>query len=167
MFDSAAAATSLLATPLPDSGTGDISVAVLAVMVPIVAIVMGIGMGMLTVWLSYRKKREIVNLHHIERMAAIEKGIELPPLPPEFFKESSRVRAPANYLRGGLMWLLIGAAIVVALFAASDNEERKQALWGLVPMAYGAANLLFYIIEGRRKPAIDDKSAGSNPPGMP
>jgi len=37
-------------------------------------------------WLDFRKKRELFQLHHAERMAAIEKGIDLPasndPRPP-------------------------------------------------------------------------------------
>lgn len=52
-------------------------------MVPITAIVMGIGIAMLGMWLDYRKKSEIYALHHKERMAAIEKGMDVPFLPPE------------------------------------------------------------------------------------
>ena len=47
---------------------------------------MGLGVGMLKLYLDYRKKREVIQLHHAERMAAIDKGIELPSLPPNSFR---------------------------------------------------------------------------------
>jgi hypothetical protein len=42
---------------------------------PIVAIVLGIGM--LALWFDCRKKRVFFEWHHKERMAAIEKGMEV------------------------------------------------------------------------------------------
>jgi len=121
---------------------------VIAIMVPIVAIVMGVGIGMLGLFLDYRKKREIYAMHHKERLIAIEKGIEVPPLPPEFFRDSRRARAPSDYLRRGLILLLVGIAITIALFDAT----RRNYLWGLVPTAMGIANLLYYYIESRKTP---------------
>ncbi|HEY4972804.1 MAG TPA: hypothetical protein VII41_04295, partial [Steroidobacteraceae bacterium] len=102
----------------------DNPVAIIGVLIPIVAIVMGISIGMLKVWLDFRKKRDILQAHHAERMAAIEKGIELPSLPPGFYGNDSSQVTPEmvqqefqgrasglHYLRSGLMWLLIGIAI--------------------------------------------------------
>src|ERR1700735_3890801 len=86
--------------------------AILSMMIPIVAIVFGIGVAMLGLWFDFRKKREMFQLHHAERMAAIEKGIDVPPLPPEFFRDfKKRNVSPTAYLRRGLMWLLIGIAV--------------------------------------------------------
>lgn len=122
---------------------------VIAVMVPIVAIVMGVGIGMLTVFLDYRKKREMFALHHKERLAAIEKGMDVPPLPPEFFQDPRRrPRTPSDYLRRGLIMLLLGIAITVALYSAS----RRDYLWGLLPVAFGVANLLYFYLESRKTP---------------
>jgi hypothetical protein len=116
-------------------------------MIPIIAIVMGIGIGMLSIVLDYRKKRDIVALHHKERMAAIEKGIEVPPLPPEFFQNGlRRPRTPGETLRRGLILLLVGAAISVALY----HNYNRTYLWGLVPAAIGIAELLTYWIESRK-----------------
>src|SRR5215472_1893751 len=89
----------------------------LALMIPIAAIVLGIGAGMLAIWVDYRKKREFFQLHHAERMAAIEKGIEVPPLPPEFFANYRKQRTPEDALRHGLLWLFVGIAVTVALFS--------------------------------------------------
>src|SRR3974390_1589993 len=93
---------------------------IIAVMIPIVAIVMGIGIGMLSLFLDYRKKQEMFALHHKERLAAIEKGMEVPPLPPEFFQDPRRrPRTTGDYLRRGLISLLIGIAITIALYGSS------------------------------------------------
>ena len=51
---------------------------VIAVMIPIVAIIMGVGIGMLSLFLDYRKKRDMFAMHHKERLTAIEKGMEVP-----------------------------------------------------------------------------------------
>ena len=58
-------------------------------LIPILAIVMTIGAGMLKLYLNYQKRKDMFALYHQERMAAIEKGIELPPLPEDFFREDS------------------------------------------------------------------------------
>ena len=123
---------------------------IMGIMVPIVAIIMGVGIGMLSLFLDYRKKREMFALHHKERLAAIEKGMEVPPLPPEFFRENRRVRAPGDYLRRGLVLLLVGVAITIALF----DSTRHNYLWGLVPTAMGVANLIYYWFERRSAPRI-------------
>ena len=120
--------------------------------IPIIAIVFGIGIGMLSLYLEYRKKRDIFELHHKERMAAIDKGMDIPALPAEFYQEARRRQQPGDSLRRGLVLLFVGAAIVVALAA----NGSRYALWGLVPAAVGVANLLVYFIEGRRKATDTD-----------
>jgi len=120
---------------------------IIAIMIPIVAIVMGIGMGMLAVVLDFRKKRDMFALHHKERLAAIEKGMDVPPLPPEFFQNGrGKAYTPAANLRRGLTLLLVGGAIMIALY----NSYNRGYLWGLVPAAIGIANLLTYWIESRK-----------------
>jgi hypothetical protein len=128
-------------------------VAIMGIMVPIVAIVMGLGVGMLVLWLDYRKKREIFQLHHTERMAAIEKGIELPPLPPEFFRDfKRRDRNPSTQFRRGMVWLLVGIAFMVAM----RGTHEQNFWWGLIPVAVGLANLLSYVVDRRRPPEIQN-----------
>jgi len=142
-------------------------VAIIGVLVPIVAIVMGIGIAMLGLWFDFRKKREMFQLHHAERMAAIEKGIDVPPLPPEFFRDfKKRNVSPTVYLRRGLMWLLIGLAVTAALWGSG---ERRDAWWGLVPVGVGLAFVLSYLIERGRPPQPEepdqpDRIDGPRPP---
>ncbi len=145
----------------------------LGVMIPIVAIIMGVGIGMLRLWLDYRNKRDIFRLHHAERLAAIEKGIELPPLPPEFFLGYPSPRAvgePARTLRNGLVLLFLGAAIFLALRAETG---LVNAWWGLIPAAIGVAYLLYYALVGHRREAGGGRADGtavhgaSDRPGRP
>lgn len=140
-----------------------ISVAVLGVMIPIIAIVMSIGIGMLALTLNYRRKREIFQLYHAQRMAAIEKGVELPPLPPEVLEGFQRTSGPPQYvhLRRGLMLLFIGVVLFVAIYASDGLED---AWWGLLPAAIGLADLMFYILAGRKLAAQDSAPRGA-PPG--
>ena len=110
-------------------------------LIPISGITLGLGTAMLKLWLDYRKKRDLFQLHHAERMAAIDRGIDLPPLPPQFFADYQR--ASTDYLRYALIWLFAGIAFTVALSVTS------QALWvwGLIPVAVGIAYLAFYQVE--------------------
>jgi hypothetical protein len=132
----------------------------IAVFIPIVAIIMGIGIGMLSLYLNYRKKRDIYELHHKERMAAIEKGMELPPLPMEFFRDGRDLgkRSPEGRLRSGLVMLLVGGAIAFALYN-SHNGSHDSWVWGLVPAAVGVANLIVWAAM-RNKP----EHGGDTPP---
>ena len=153
------------------------AVPIIGVMIPIVAIVMGLGIGMLKLWLDFRKKREILQAHHAERMAAIEKGIELPPLPPEFYGvEASSLTADVlneqlkgrhqglRYLRSGLVWLLVGIAISLALYADHDHGgSHAVAWWGGVPIAFGLSKLLFYFIANHMNAGADAPADQSKP----
>ena len=88
-------------------------------------------------------------LHHTERLAAIEKGIDLPPLPPEFFESYRRAPLPPSYvyLRRGVMLVLISAVLVAGIYA---EDSLQDAWWGLLPAAVGLADLMFYFLVRRR-----------------
>lgn len=122
-------------------------------MIPIVAIVMGVGIGMLGLWIDYRKKRDIFELHHKERMLAIERGMEVPPLPEALLapdkREEAKGNVPGDYLRRGLLWLLVGLGLSIAL---AMNSSVNTATWGLIPIAVGLAYLI-YFAAGRNKNA--------------
>ena len=130
----------------------------LALFIPITAIVMGVGIGGLALWLDFRRKRDLFELHHKERMAAIERGMEVPPLPPELFRDYRRRRAPTDSLGRGLVLLLLGIALVIALYM-SPSAGPRVAFWGLIPAAIGLGNLIFYYIVGRKPPTGTDTDA--------
>lgn len=140
-------------------------VPILGVMVPIVAIVMGVGMIMLKGVLDYRRRRETLQLYHAERMAAIEKGLEVPSLPAELFQDAAKRedRKPANYLFRGWLLLLIGISICAAMLLTGERD----GWWGLIPAGIGVAYLLTYWIDpgrtarasapnGSQRPSSDD-----------
>jgi len=122
---------------------------IFAIMIPIVAIIMGMGIGMLAIYLDYRRKSETFKAYHAERMAAIEKGIELPPLPenlaqPVGRQPMLRSETPASRRRhSGLILLLIGLAITVAMW----GMDIPAFWWGLLPVALGLANLISSFLE--------------------
>ncbi len=133
---------------------------VLPFLVPLVAIIMGIGVGMLALWLDHQKKIHIFELHHKERLMAIERGMEVPPLPAEFFhgRGKSETSLISN-LRWGLIWLLLGLAIAAAMIL---NGDSARATWGLIPIAIGLAQLIFYSIGRRQEPGVDVSQGGSS-----
>ncbi|HEV2436814.1 MAG TPA: DUF6249 domain-containing protein [Verrucomicrobiae bacterium] len=127
---------------------------VLIFMVPIVAIVMGIGIGMLAIFLNYLKRKEMFALYHQERMAAIDKGIDLPPLPEDFFHEEVRTprRSSHGTLLGGLIMLFIGLTLYVALHFTVPRTDTggDGALYALIPTGVGVACLIYYFTVGRK-----------------
>jgi hypothetical protein len=109
--------------------------------------VLGIPLSLPLIYLvlSYRKRRRLIELFHIERMAAIERGMELPPLPKELLEGSANRRRTTSLLPG-LVWFFSGVGILIALQSISDEE----AMIGLVPAGIGLAYLIYYFVEGRR-----------------
>lgn len=116
--------------------------AILGVMLPVFAMVLGIGLVMFAIYLDFSRKRTMLQLHHAERMAAIEKGIELPPLPEELFRGRG---SPASSRRVGLILLFIGVATTLALWASAGDIFW----WGLVPTGLGIAFLLTAFFDAR------------------
>ena len=122
-------------------------------LVPIVAIVFGIvfAVGLplcipiVFIVLNFRKRVKLVELHHAERMAAIERGMEIPPLPNEFIDGRSTSRRRSSLLPG-LVWLFVGLAVLISLHTLA----AEQAMLGLIPAGIGLAYLIYYAVEGRK-----------------
>lgn len=120
----------------------------LALLIPIVAIVMGLSVPMLAVWIEYRRRRDIVEAHHRERLAAIERGMEIPPLPEAFYTPFRRRRS-SSYLLPGMVWTFVGVGLFVALGAVVGDDIRYFAL---IPIGVGLALLIYHAVEGRKLP---------------
>jgi uncharacterized protein DUF6249 len=139
-------------------------VPILGIMIPIVAIIMGVGMIMLKGVLDYRRRRETLQLYHAERMAAIEKGLEVPALPAELFQDADKreARKPTNYLFRGWLLLLIGISICAAMLLTGDRD----GWWGLIPAGIGVAYLLTYWVDpgrGTRAPSASQPPSSDDP----
>lgn len=135
------------------------SVALLGEMIPILAIVLGLGLVMVRIYLDFRKKREMFQLYHAERMAAIEKGIELPPLPEEFFRERRIEPSPVRNRRVGLILLFLGFSVTGAMWGTGNRDFW----WGLVPVALGIAFLLAAFLEAREQAGAPGRVAPQPP----
>jgi hypothetical protein len=135
----------------------DMDPGVIAVFIPIVAIVMSIGIGMQFLWSEHKRKSQLLEQNHRERMQAIEKGVELPALPANLVGVGNgpATASAAKSLRSGIMLTLIGLLLYVAIKVAGGTEG---ALFGLIPAAVGVANLVYAAIlwksekEGRKEP---------------
>ena len=116
----------------------------LGLLVPILTV--SVSLGALIVWIVvwYRRRMHEVDCRHKERMAAIEKGLELPP---EAVPQPEQMPPTSRYLLRGLVWLGIGLAIT---FGGRDWLKGPMGGSGWIAVAVGAAYLIFYFVEGRR-----------------
>jgi len=115
----------------------------LSLLIPILSIT--VSMAAVIVWIVVwsRRRTHEADCRHKERMAAIEKGLELPP---ESVPQPQPMPPRSRYLLRGLIWLGVGLAI-----ALGGRDWLGGSDWGLgwIPVAVGAAYLIFYFVEGR------------------
>ena len=121
---------------------------VVAVFIPIIAIVMSLSIPIVFAIVDYRRRRDIVEANHKERLAAIERGMELPALPESFYQSIKPARR-SSYLLPGLVWLFVGIGIFIALGSIAGEDVR---MLGLIPAGVGLALLIYHFIEGRKLP---------------
>jgi predicted membrane-bound spermidine synthase len=117
-------------------------VEVLGIMIPIIGIVLGVTIAIVSIVTSHRQKVQRADQRHKERLAAIEKGLDLP-----FEAAEPENGKKGGSLRSGLIGLFVG---VVLYFAINEVAGSDVALFGLIPAAVGIANLLAYFLEGRK-----------------
>ena len=125
--------------------------ALVALMIPILIILIGGTLAAIGLFSGHQKRKLI----HAERLAALEKGVELPPLPKEF-TGSVNGKPARSYLLKGLIWLAVGLGIAVFFIAITlstgshgDGPPFGVAFLGLIPALIGVAYLVFYKIEGK------------------
>ena len=114
----------------------------MALMIPILGVVLGVGVAIVAIITSHREKQKRAELRHRERIAAIEKGMEIPPDP----EPDVEVRKGGS-LKSGLAGLFLG---IVLYFALRQVADEDVALFGLIPAAFGVASLISYFVESRR-----------------
>jgi hypothetical protein len=135
---------------------------VIAVSIPIVAIVFGIGIGALSIWTEHKRKGQLLEQLHKERLIALEKGLPPPDISPGLvgFLHSRNTPLPKylwpRAMRNGVMLVLIG---VVLYFAIDNVADSEGALFSLVPAAVGIANLLYAAVLRKQEMDEPPKSA--------
>jgi len=136
----------------------DSLVPALAMLIPILSV--AVSFGALIVWIVvwYRRRVHEADCRHKERMAAIEKGLELPPEPPP---PPAQTPPRSRYLLRGLIWLGVGLAIT---FGGQDWLREPMGGSGWIAVAVGAAYLIFYFVEGFRAPVPkrEEPASGSD-----
>lgn len=116
--------------------------------IPIIAIIMSLAIPIVAVITDFAKRRKIYELHHKERLAAIDKGVELPPLPVELVGAYPKGRP--RYLLRGLIWLFVGLGTLAALSGVTRPGAERSWLLGFIPTGVGLAYLIYYFAEGKR-----------------
>jgi hypothetical protein len=124
--------------------------------IPVVAIIFGIGIAALGIWTDHKRKSQMLEQLHRERMAAIEKGTALPPMTLETNAGSSTETAnPARVLRSGVLLTVVGVVLYFAIETAGGHEG---ALFGLIPAAIGVANLVYAaVLFNKERNAVIEK----------
>ena len=109
-----------------------------------------IGYFGLREWLRHKRRALI----HQERLAAIEKGVELPPLDQETRHRAWNVQR--TLLLAGLIWISLGVCVFVTLTAVIASPANATLgipaglQWiGIGPAAIGLSHLVVYLA-GRR-----------------
>jgi len=129
----------------------------LALLIPILSVTLSLAAVIVWILVWHRRKVHEVECRHKERMAAIEKGLELPPEP---FPQPVQVPPRAPYLLRGLIWLAVGIALSLAV------RDWFGFLGGVgwIAIGVGVAYLIFYFVEGRKAslPEHGTPPSGSN-----
>lgn len=113
----------------------------IAVLIPLAGIIFGISAGIVGIVAKHRQMLQRADLRHRERLAAMDKGIELPP---ELEDPVDRPR----HLLTGLVWSFVGIATYFALSALAGSDE---AMLAGIPFAIGLAYLIYYFVQGKRE----------------
>jgi hypothetical protein len=123
------------------------------ILIPLISTILGIGMVIVAIVTRHRRQMQELDHRHRERMAAIEKGLDLPPDPVTVERGAvgERLRGyrrvGSDYLFRGLVWLGVG----IALSASDSFFGSGNRTFGWIAMAVGAAYLIYYFVEGRRE----------------
>ncbi len=134
---------------------------VLPFLIPIVGMLIPIA----AIIFHYLQRRDLLRAWHEQRMAAIAKGIELPPMPFDLNDESQcsasgSAANPNKNLLTGL--ILIACGFGVGVFLRAIRPMIGIDIWaaGAIPALLGVAFVIFHYAGGRAAipPAENDPS---------
>lgn len=118
----------------------------IALMIPITAIVFGIGVAFWSIYWDHQKKR----LQYQERQLMIEKGLTPPP---ELPKERRNV-TPEDCLRRGTILLFLGIGFGIGYIVLANAGDGPPAwlagLAGAIVGFLGLGNLVYYFLVRNR-----------------
>jgi hypothetical protein len=119
------------------------------ILVPLSAIVLGIGLAFWQIYWNHQKRQ----LQYRERQLMIEKGMTPPPI---LLEEERRSMSPEGSLRRGivLVSLAIGLAAATIFLGSAGGPRGAMRFTGVAAAivgSLGVGNLVYYAV-ARRKP---------------
>ena len=120
--------------------------------------------GLILVMALLFLRRRTLQMRHEERLAAMEKGVPLPP------DAAPTPWSPRVYLLRGLIWTFTGAALIIALLVAALTTHRRYPESAEM-MALKARNVSQYLQipmdQARQIVAKDEAERAAEDQGMP
>jgi hypothetical protein len=124
--------------------------------VTFLAVLGGVALAIWARHLREAKKVALREMIHRERMAALEKGVELPELPGDVVGQERGAADGSPWVRSaallaGVVLLLggLGLSVSFLLIGPGTNVSDLSLLWplGLIPAFTGVGLLLYYLLE--------------------
>jgi uncharacterized membrane protein YfcA len=128
---------------------------IVGMMIPLTAIVLGIGVAFWTIYWDHQKKR----LQYQERQLMIEKGMAPPP---ELPKEEKKFTPEAS-LRRGTVLLFLGVGFGVGYVVLANSGGDGPPPWiagvaGAIVGFLGLGHLTYYFIARRKSAETTDST---------
>ena len=127
-------------------GSAEDFVPLFAILIPLSAIILGIGLAFWWVYWNHQKRQ----LQYRERQLMIEKG-----LPPPLLLEERSAITPEGSLRRGTILLCLGIGLAVGTAVLRNFMDDREFV-GLIALAaaivgsIGVGNLVYYFIARRK-----------------
>ena len=100
-------------------------------LVPVLGVIFAVGLPLsipiVYIALNYRKRKRLMELSHAERMAAIERGMEVPPLPLELIDGNSRKRRSSLLTSATLLVRTARTNVGMATASATPTTDNISA----------------------------------------
>lgn len=119
-----------------------------AMLIPISAIVLGIGVAFWSIYWGHQKKR----LQYQERQLMIEKGLTPPPV---LLEDERKKTTPEDCLRRGIVQVSLGIGLVLASVVLANFAGEEDLVWiagvaAAIVGSIGIGNLVYYFVSRRR-----------------
>ena len=119
-------------------------------LIGLVAVILVFSIPIIYMIARSRRLQRAMELLHTERMAAIERGMDLPPSSLEILGDRiADSKRPRTALLPRLVWLFVGLAITFSRLSVDGHDAPLMI--GLIPVGIGLAYLIYYFVEERKQ----------------